>query len=128
MVTRQRTPREGGIDTQAVRAGQVRSHEGEHNDPIFASSSFVFSSARQAAARFQDQEPGNIYSRFTNPTVRAFEERLSAMEGARYGVATASGMARLSSLPLLRASMIGAKSVPALANSQSTPLDFKRQR
>lgn len=84
-----------GFDTQAVRAGQVRSPEGEHNDAIFATSSFVFENARQAAARFSEEEPGNIYSRFTNPTVRTFEERLAALEGGTRCVATASGMAAI---------------------------------
>ena len=78
--------------TQAVRAGQVRSAEGEHNDSIFTTSSFVFRDAREAAARFAETEPGNVYSRFTNPTVRAFEQRLAALEGGEYCVATASGM------------------------------------
>ena len=82
-----------GFDTLAVRSGQVRSHEGEHNDPIFMTSSFVFDNAETAAARFSDEQPGNVYSRFTNPTVRAFEERLAALEEARYCTATASGMA-----------------------------------
>jgi O-succinylhomoserine sulfhydrylase len=85
-------------DTRAVRAGQSRSHEGEHNDPIHATSSFVFASAQEAASRFVDDAPGNVYARFTNPTVRLFEERLAAMEGVRYGVATASGMAAIASL------------------------------
>lgn len=81
-----------GFDTRAVRDGQVRGPEGEHNDPIYATSSYVFQSASQAAARFADEEPGNVYSRFTNPTVRAFEKRLASLEGAEHCVATASGM------------------------------------
>ncbi len=92
MSKRRVTPDGAGLDTRAVRAGQVRTHEGEHNDPIFATSSFVFESAAQAAARFAETEPGNVYSRFTNPTVRVFEERLAAMEGAAHAVATGSGM------------------------------------
>jgi O-succinylhomoserine sulfhydrylase len=80
------------LDTRAVRAGQVRSSEMEQSEPIFATSSFVFANAAQAAARFSGQEPGNIYSRFTNPTVRVFEERLAAMEGGERCVGTASGM------------------------------------
>jgi O-succinylhomoserine sulfhydrylase len=83
------------IDTLAVRAGQVRSAEGEHCEPIFTTSSYVFASAAEAAARFSDEQPGNIYSRFTNPTVRTFEQRLAAMEGAQSCVATASGMAAI---------------------------------
>ncbi len=81
-----------GLATLAVRAGQVRTAEGEHSEPIFTTSSFVFANAAQAAARFSEAEPGNIYSRFTNPTVRCFEERLAALEGAEACVATASGM------------------------------------
>ena len=84
-----------GLETLAVRAGQHRSNEGEQSEPIFATSSYVFQSAAQAAARFSGDEPGNIYSRFTNPTVRVFEERLAAMEGGSSGVATASGMSAI---------------------------------
>lgn len=83
------------LDTLAVRAGQVRTHEGEHGEPIFTTSSYVFDSAAQAAARFGGDEPGNVYSRYTNPTVRTFEQRIAAMEGAEAGVATASGMAAI---------------------------------
>lgn len=84
-----------GLETLAVRAGQHRTHEGEHSEPIFPTSSYVFDSAAAAAARFSGEEPGNIYSRFTNPTVRTFEERLAAMEGAERCVATASGMSAI---------------------------------
>ena len=87
-------------DTLAVRAGQVRSAEQEHSEPIFATSSYVFDSAAQAAARFADQEPGNVYSRFTNPTVRTFEERLAQMEGGDSCVATSSGMSAILALCL----------------------------
>jgi len=83
------------FDTLAVRAGQVRTHEAEHAEPIFTTSSYVFASAAEAAARFAGDQPGNIYSRFTNPTVRMFEQRLAAMEGAVACVATASGMSAI---------------------------------
>ncbi len=83
---------EWGMATRAVRAGQVRSAEGEQSEPIFPTSSYVFESAAQAAARFSGEEPGNIYSRFTNPTVKTFEQRLAAMEGGESCVATSSGM------------------------------------
>ena len=81
-----------GFDTRAVRIGQHRTNEGEQGEPIFTTSSYVFESAAHAAARFSGEEPGNIYSRFTNPTVRTFEERLAALEGGERCVATASGM------------------------------------
>ncbi|MCF6323133.1 MAG: O-succinylhomoserine sulfhydrylase [Gammaproteobacteria bacterium] len=84
-----------GIGTRGVRAGQRRTHEGEQSEPIFTTSSFVFDSAEQAAARFSGEEPGNIYSRFTNPTVNTFERRLAALEGGERCVATASGMAAI---------------------------------
>ncbi len=84
-----------GFETRAIRTGHRRTAEGEQGEPIFPTSSFVFSSAAQAAARFAGTEPGNIYSRFTNPTVRAFEERLAALEGGARCVATASGMAAI---------------------------------
>ncbi len=88
---------EYAIETQAVRAGQRRTPEQEHSDPIFATSSYIFRSAAEAAARFSGKEPGNIYSRFTNPTVRAFEERLAALEGGERCIAVASGMAAIAS-------------------------------
>lgn len=84
-----------GFDTQAVRAGQHRTNEGEQSEPIFPTSSFTFNSAAQAAARFGGTEPGNIYSRFTNPTVRTFEQRLAVLEGGERCVATSSGMAAI---------------------------------
>jgi O-succinylhomoserine sulfhydrylase len=84
-----------GFDTLAVRAGQHRTAEQEHAEPIFPTSSYVFDSAAAAAARFSGQQPGNIYSRFTNPTVRTFEERLAALEGGERCVATASGMSAI---------------------------------
>ena len=83
------------FDTLAIRAGQVRTAEGEHSEPVFATSSYVFASAAEAAARFSGEQPGNIYSRFTNPTVRTFEQRLAALEGAESCVATASGMSAI---------------------------------
>lgn len=86
---------EWGFDTLAVRAGQVRTAEGEHSEAIFPTSSFRFDSAAQAAARFGGTEAGNIYSRFTNPTVRTFEQRLAALEGGERCVATSSGMAAI---------------------------------
>jgi O-succinylhomoserine sulfhydrylase len=83
------------IATRAVRVGQHRTAEGEHSETIFPTSSYVFASAAQAAARFSGDQPGNIYSRFTNPTVRTFEERLASLEGAERCVATASGMSAI---------------------------------
>lgn len=71
-----------GFDTLAVRAGQNRTPEGEHSEALFLTSSYVFRTAADAAARFAGETPGNVYSRYTNPSVRAFEERLAAMEGA----------------------------------------------
>ena len=79
--------------TRAVRSGQHRTAEGEHAEALFPTSSYVFDSAAEAAARFSGDQPGNIYSRFTNPTVRTFEERLASLEGGESCVATASGMA-----------------------------------
>lgn len=89
----------------AVRAGVHRSPEGEHSEPLYATSSYVFDSAAQAAARFAGDAPGNVYSRYTNPTVRGFEERLAFLEGAEACVATASGMAAILStaMALLKA-------------------------
>jgi len=83
------------FDTLAVRAGTHRSEFGEHSEALYLTSSFVFDSAAQAAARFAGAEDGNVYSRFTNPTVRMFEERLAALEGAEDCLATSSGMAAI---------------------------------
>ena len=83
------------LETLAVRGGIERSQFGEHSEALYLTSSFIFKSAAQAAARFSNQEPGNIYSRFTNPTVHVFEERLAALEGAECCVATASGMSAI---------------------------------
>ena len=89
------------FDTLAVRAGQHRTPEGEHGDPMFFTSSYVFRTAADAAARFAGEVPGNVYSRYTNPTVRAFEERIAALEGAEQAVATATGMAAILAVLLL---------------------------
>jgi len=86
------------FDTLAVRAGQVRTGEGEHSEAIFTTSSYVFASAAEAAAIFAGDQAGNVYSRFTNPTVRTFEQRLAALEGAESCVATASGMSAILSI------------------------------
>jgi O-succinylhomoserine sulfhydrylase len=83
------------FETRAVRSGQQRTAEGEHSEAIFPTSSYVFGSAAEAAARFSGDEPGNIYSRFTNPTVRTFEARLASLEGGDSCVATSSGMAAI---------------------------------
>ncbi len=84
-----------GLDTLAIRSGIVRTQEGEHCEPIFTTSSYVFESAEQAASRFSGDEDGNVYSRYTNPTVRTFQDRIAALEGAESAVATASGMSAI---------------------------------
>ena len=83
------------FDTLALRTGIHRSQFGEHSEAMYLTSSFVFENAAQAAARFTGGAEGNIYSRFTNPTVSAFQERLAALEGADACVATASGMSAI---------------------------------
>lgn len=83
------------LDTLAIRTGHTRSFEGEHGEPIFLTSSFVYENAAEAAAKFSGAEPGNIYSRFTNPTVTMFEKRLAALDGGERAVATSSGMAAI---------------------------------
>ncbi len=83
------------LETLAIRTGIHRSQFNEHSEALYLTSSFVFDSAAQAAARFCGEEPGNIYSRFTNPTVSAFQERLAALEGVETCVATASGMSAI---------------------------------
>lgn len=83
------------LETLAVRAGTARSQFNEHSEAMFLTSSFVFGSAAEAAARFSGAEPGPIYARFTNPTVQMLETRLAALEGAERCVAFASGMAAI---------------------------------
>jgi len=83
------------IETLAIRAGYEQTHEQENSEAIFPTSSFRYESAAQAAARFSGEEKGNVYSRFTNPTVRAFENRLALMEGGEACVGTASGMSAI---------------------------------
>lgn len=92
-------------ETLAIRSGQVVGNENEQSEPIYPTSSYRYESAAQAAARFSGEEPGNIYSRFTNPTVRTFEQRLAALEGAESCVATSSGMSAILStiMALLKA-------------------------
>ena len=81
-----------GMQTIAVRAGQHRTDEGEHSEAIFTTSSYVYESAADAAAHFNGDKSGNVYSRHTNPSVRTFERRLAALENGERAVATASGM------------------------------------
>ncbi|RCS58299.1 O-succinylhomoserine sulfhydrylase [Parvibium lacunae] len=83
------------LDTLAVRAGIERSQFGEHAEALYLTSSFVFKNAAEAAARFSGSAEGNVYSRFTNPTVTMFEQRLAALEGAEDCLATASGMSAI---------------------------------
>ena len=92
---------EAQFETRAVRAGISRSPEGEHSEPIYTTSSYIFASAEDAAARFlggEAAEGDNVYSRYTNPTVRSFSERLAALEGGEAAEATASGMAAILSV------------------------------
>jgi O-succinylhomoserine sulfhydrylase len=93
------------LSTHGVRAGQARSEFHEHSEALFLTSSFVFDNAAQAAARFSGGEPGTVYSRFTNPTVSMFQDRLAALEGAESCIATASGMSAILStaMSLLKA-------------------------
>lgn len=86
------------LETLAVREGLARSQFNEHSEALYLTSSYVFDSAAQAAARFSGEEEGNVYSRFTNPTVSAFQARLAALEGAESCIATASGMSAILSL------------------------------
>lgn len=88
------------LDTLAVRAGTARSQFNEHSEAMYLTSSFVFESAAQAAARFSGEEEGNVYARFSNPTVSAMQTRLAALEGAEACVATASGMSAILSLAM----------------------------
>ncbi|HKQ26129.1 MAG TPA: O-succinylhomoserine sulfhydrylase [Burkholderiales bacterium] len=83
------------LETLAVRAGIHRSQFNEHSEALYLTSSFVFKDAAEAAARFSGEDPGMVYSRYTNPTVSALQERLAALEGAECCIATASGMSAI---------------------------------
>jgi len=83
------------FETKAIREGYKSSQEQEHSAAIFLTSSFTFDSAEQAAQRFAKEEKGNVYSRFTNPTVDAFQDKLASLEGAESCLATASGMSAI---------------------------------
>ena len=89
-----------GFETRAIRKGTMRSAFGEHSEALYLSSSFVFDDAEEAARRFQNIEPGMVYSRFTNPSVQMFEQRLASLEEAEDCVATASGMSAILSVCL----------------------------
>ena len=89
-----------GPGTLGVRAGGIRSDFNEHSEALAITTSFVFANAAEAARRFANEEPGNIYSRFTNPTVRMFQDRLAALEGAESCIATSTGMAAVATLAL----------------------------
>lgn len=86
------------VDTLSIRTGHNRSFEGEHAEPIYLTSSFVYKNAAEAASKFSGEVSGNIYSRFTNPTVAMFEKRLAAMDGAERAIATSSGMGAILSV------------------------------
>ena len=92
--------KDANFDTLAIRAGTHRTEQGEHCEPIFTTSSYVFKSAKEAAERFSGDEPGNVYSRYTNPSVRTFEGRIAALEGGEAAVGTASGMAAILSVSM----------------------------
>lgn len=96
---------EAELETQAIRGGQERSQHGEHAEAMYLTSSYVFESAAGAAARFSGEDKGNVYTRYTNPTVANFEQRLALMEQGEMCVATASGMSAILStmLALLQA-------------------------
>lgn len=101
--------------TQAVHGGTVRSQFGETSEALFLTSGYVYTCAEEAAARFRGEDDGFIYSRFSNPTVGMFEQRMAAIEGAEAAWATATGMAAVSSslLAMLRAGdhVVGAKAL-----------------
>ena len=81
------------LDTRLVHGGTLRSQFGETSEALFLTQGFVYKSAEQAEARFKNEDPGFQYSRFGNPTVAMFEERMALLEGAEAARATASGMA-----------------------------------
>ena len=95
MTTATTTSDDWDFDTRAVRAGTRRTSFGEHAEALFLTSSFVFDSAAQAAERFANSGQHFVYSRFSNPTVAMFQDRLAALEGAEACLATSSGMSAI---------------------------------
>lgn len=91
---------EWSAETAAIRTFHHRTHEQEHVDPLYMTSSFVYGSAAEAMRKFSGEEEGNVYARFHNPTVQLFERRLAALEGGEQCVATSSGMSAILSLAL----------------------------
>ena len=87
-------------ETLLVHGGTLRSNFGETSEAMFLTQGFVYQSAEQAEARFKDEDPGFIYSRFSNPTIAMFEERMRLLEGAEAARATATGMAAVTSAML----------------------------
>ena len=83
------------FETNSIRAGSIRSNQGEHSEALYLTSSFIFKDAEEAAARFANTDEGNVYSRFTNPSVSMFEDRLAVLEGAEQCVATSTGMSAI---------------------------------
>ena len=83
------------FDTHAIRTGSIRSAEREHSEAIYLTSSFAYESAAQAQAVFAGDEAGNVYSRYTNPSVKMFEDRMAALEGGELACASSSGMAAI---------------------------------
>lgn len=81
--------------TKAIRTQTDRTPEMEHSSPLFLTSSFCFDTAEEMRAAFADETDDNIYSRFTNPNVKEFVDRICALEGAEAGYATASGMSAI---------------------------------
>src|SRR6185437_5883555 len=98
-------PNDWETATRLVRGGTVRSPFGETAEALYLTQSFVYDTAESADARFKGEEPGFVYSRYANPTVKMFEDRLALLEGAELCRATASGMAavHLALTGLLRA-------------------------
>ena len=83
------------FETQAIRTGSIRSSEREHSEAIYLTSSFAYDSAAQAQAVFAGDEEGNVYSRYTNPSIKMFEDRMAALEGGEMACASSSGMAAI---------------------------------
>ena len=89
----ERSNNKWGDATKLVHGGTIRSEFGETAEALFLTSGYVYDNAESAEARFKGDEEGYIYSRFLNPTIKMFEERMKLLEGAEDGRATATGMA-----------------------------------
>ena len=87
-------------ETRLVHSGTIRSEFGETSEAVFLTQGYVYQTAEQCEARFKGEDSGYIYSRYSNPTIAMFEQRMIELEGAEAGRSTATGMAAVTTAML----------------------------